>query len=158
MPGHAAVVSSDGRRLTGHVASVTVLCVALLLVGVGCGATTAGTGPPSSVADTTSVPPGSRDNDVTSVSTEESQAINVSIYDGRFDSSVYRLRTGAARIYVRTDGRAYTLSIEYLVTSRHLPPDSVTELNMTFPSPGDYDIWIEGGGQATLSVRRPGGF
>jgi hypothetical protein len=88
------------------------------------------------------------------------QRVNINITDGHFESDIYTTQAGPSRLWVTTDGRAYTFGIDALVASRELPANATTQIGLTAPEPARFTMRLSGGGTeftATLDVRPVGG-
>lgn len=88
---------------------------------------------------------------------QDIQELAIEVANGRFTADVYSMQRGDVRLRVTTRGGPYTLSVDPLLQRRELAADSTTTIAINAPDPGDYQMQLNTGAQATLDVRPIGG-
>lgn len=89
---------------------------------------------------------------------EDIQALDVQIVDGRFESDVYTMQPRPARLEVTAGDGPYTLRIDGLIDTQPLEADGVTVIGLAPTSPGRFTMRLGGASidTATLTVRAAG--
>jgi hypothetical protein len=71
---------------------------------------------------------------------QNDQTLRVTIYNGRFASTIYQEQTGATQLLVITEDGPYLFEIDNLVNRRELAANARTVIDYDVSTPGQYTM------------------